>query len=269
MAAAPPVLDQLIARFDAVRVRRPQRAARGCGWPSTTSATGTSSSAAALAPARAGRPQRAPRRAPVRRSRHVGAGGARPARRHERVPRRAAADPRQPPPRRRLPRRDERERRAGRGSSSRGCGPRWATSRSRAPAHPDAEPVVMLHGLGGTKASFLPTVAALADEYRVARDRPAGLRRLGQAARRRLRPALLRPRGVRLHGRGGDRERAPDRQLDGRPRRVRGRLPQQRPGRTGSSGSHRRSPGCATAGGRRWSRRCDPSSACSRSRRGR
>jgi pimeloyl-ACP methyl ester carboxylesterase len=33
--------------------------------------------------------------------------------------------------------------------------------------HPDAEPVVMLHGLGGTKASFLPPVAALADEYRV------------------------------------------------------------------------------------------------------
>jgi pimeloyl-ACP methyl ester carboxylesterase len=33
--------------------------------------------------------------------------------------------------------------------------------------HPDATPVVMLHGLGGTKASFLPTVAALADEYRV------------------------------------------------------------------------------------------------------
>jgi pimeloyl-ACP methyl ester carboxylesterase len=32
---------------------------------------------------------------------------------------------------------------------------------------PDATPVVMLHGLGGTKASFLPTIAALADEYRV------------------------------------------------------------------------------------------------------
>src|SRR3954465_14063459 len=28
-------------------------------------------------------------------------------------------------------------------------------------------PVVMLHGLGGTKASFLPTLAALADRYRV------------------------------------------------------------------------------------------------------
>ena len=31
---------------------------------------------------------------------------------------------------------------------------------------PGAHPVVMLHGLGGTKASFLPTVAALADSYR-------------------------------------------------------------------------------------------------------
>ncbi len=31
---------------------------------------------------------------------------------------------------------------------------------------PDAQPVVMLHGLGGTKGSFLPTVAALADSYR-------------------------------------------------------------------------------------------------------
>ena len=32
---------------------------------------------------------------------------------------------------------------------------------------PDAQPVVMLHGLGGTKGSFLPTVAALADSYRM------------------------------------------------------------------------------------------------------
>jgi hypothetical protein len=31
---------------------------------------------------------------------------------------------------------------------------------------PDAPAVVMLHGLGGTKGSFLPTVAALADSYR-------------------------------------------------------------------------------------------------------
>jgi pimeloyl-ACP methyl ester carboxylesterase len=32
--------------------------------------------------------------------------------------------------------------------------------------HPGAPPVLMLHGLGGTKGSFLPTVAALADSYR-------------------------------------------------------------------------------------------------------
>ena len=47
--------------------------------------------------------------------------------------------------------------------------------------HPDARPVVMLHGLGGTKASFLPTVAALPTTT-ASRDRPARLRRLGQAA---------------------------------------------------------------------------------------
>jgi pimeloyl-ACP methyl ester carboxylesterase len=29
------------------------------------------------------------------------------------------------------------------------------------------EPVIMLHGLGGTKASFLPTIAALSDSYRL------------------------------------------------------------------------------------------------------
>ena len=39
--------------------------------------------------------------------------------------------------------------------------------RVRRAGDPDAEPVVMLHGLGGTKASFLPTVSALADQYRV------------------------------------------------------------------------------------------------------
>ena len=32
---------------------------------------------------------------------------------------------------------------------------------------PDAPAVVLLHGLGGTKGSFLPTVAALADGYRM------------------------------------------------------------------------------------------------------
>ena len=51
------------------------------------------------------------------------------------------------------------------------------------------EPVLCLHGLGGTKASFLPTVAALADSHRVIAARPARLRRLRQADRRRLRRA--------------------------------------------------------------------------------
>src|SRR5207237_6211076 len=35
------------------------------------------------------------------------------------------------------------------------------------------EPIVCIHGLGGTKASFLPTTAALADTYRlIALDLP-------------------------------------------------------------------------------------------------
>ena len=42
MAAAPPVLDQLIARFDASAFDAPA-AGRGCGWRWTTPATGTSS----------------------------------------------------------------------------------------------------------------------------------------------------------------------------------------------------------------------------------
>ena len=44
-------------------------------------------------------------------------------------------------------------------------------------------PVLCLHGLGGTKASFLPTVAALADRYRVVAVDLPGLRRLRQADR--------------------------------------------------------------------------------------
>ena len=62
----------------------------------------------------------------------------------------------------------------------------------------DGDPVVMIHGLGGTKASFLPTVVALgAGRLPRDRDRPARLRRLAEAALRRLRRAL--------HGAGGDR----------------------------------------------------------------
>ena len=101
--------------------------------------------------------------------------------------------------------------------------PRSATI-ALAPRPAPGDPVVLLHGLGGTKASFLPTVAALADAYRVIADRPARLRRLRQAGRRRLRRALLRPRGRSAARRARDRARAPDRQQHGRPRRARGRL---------------------------------------------
>ena len=55
------------------------------------------------------------------------------------------------------------------------------------------ETVVCVHGLGGTKASFLPTVAALADHYRVVAHGPPRLRRVGQADRR----AVRRPPGSR------------------------------------------------------------------------
>ena len=78
---------------------------------------------------------------------------------------RAAADPRQPPPRRRLPRRDQRQHDPARLEIARVRTPLGDIAVARA-GDPDAQPVVMLHGLGGTKGSFLPTVAALADAYR-------------------------------------------------------------------------------------------------------
>ena len=54
----------------------------------------------------------------------------------------------------------------------------------------DGPPILMLHGLGGTKASFLPTIAALAPSLPHDRRGHARLRRLRQAARRLLRPRV-------------------------------------------------------------------------------
>ena len=63
------------------------------------------------------------------------------------------------------------------------------------PARPGAgPPLICLHGLGGTKASFLPTRRRARRGLPRHRDRPAGLRRLRQAARRALRRALVRAR---------------------------------------------------------------------------
>ena len=118
--------------------------------------------------------------------------------------------------------------------------------------HPDAEPVVMLHGLGGTKASFLPTVAALADEYRVHSIDLPGFGDSVKPLRAAYDPHFFARAVCGFMDAARDRARAPDRQLDGRARGVRGRLPQPRRGSAGSSGWRRRSPGCATDRGRRW-----------------
>ena len=55
-------------------------------------------------------------------------------------------------------------------------------------------PLVAIHGLGATKGSFLPTVIGLAGASPRDRARPAGVRRLRQADRRRVRRPVLRPR---------------------------------------------------------------------------
>ena len=92
------------------------------------------------------------------------------------------------------------------------------------------ETIVCVHGLGGTKASFLPTVNALADDYRVVAidlpgfgesDKPIGA----------LRRALVRALGVRGDGRAGAGTRSHRRQQHGRPGRHRGRPHGPRPHR--------------------------------------
>ena len=99
-------------------------------------------------------------------------------------------------------------------------------------------PVLAIHGLGATKGSFLFTVAALADRFRVDRRRPSGVRRLRQADRRGVRRPLLRRRDDRPAGRARARPRRSDRQQPRRPRRARGRPARSRA---------RRSPGTARA----------------------
>ena len=91
--------------------------------------------------------------------------------------------------------------------------------------------VLLLHGLGATKTSFFDTVRGAQPLLPRPRARPAGLRRLEQARAGPLRRAVVRPRDARGDGRAADRARAPDRQLDGRPRRARGRAARARPRR--------------------------------------
>src|SRR5215204_5230836 len=81
----------------------------------------------------------------------------------------------------------------------------------------EGDAVVCVHGLGATKASFLPTLAALAADWRVIAVDLPGVRRVRQAAHRRLRRAVLRRGGDRAARCAGDRAGAPDRQQHGRP----------------------------------------------------
>ena len=83
--------------------------------------------------------------------------------------------------------------------------------------------LICAHGLGGTKASFLPTVAALAERYRVvALDLP-GFGESDKPIARPLQRPLLRPLGVRADGRARPRPRPPGGQQHGRPGGDRGR----------------------------------------------
>ena len=111
-----------------------------------------------------------------------------------------------------------------------------------------------------------------------------GFRRLQQARAGQEQRGLLRPRHARGDGRAGDRARAPDRQLDGWPRRAQGRAVRaregRRPGRCGAGVAFVRrsyapivrllrpasacSPtGWAAAGSRASSGRCSPTATSS------
>ena len=229
-ARAPGGPDQAVRALRRRRRSTCPATARGCGWWSTARASGTSWSTAARA--RSSRPRRSC--APTR-------GCAPTARTWSRIARdlRGGMNAFR---RGRLQIRD---------NLHLGVGFLAATSGSTDPARlemgrvrtplgdiavaragdPDAQPVVMLHGLGGTKGSFLPTVAALADSYRtLAIDLPGfgdSVKPVGAA----YDPRFFAKAVCHFMDARRDRERAPDRQLDGRPRRARGRLPPPRPRR--------------------------------------
>ena len=138
----------------------------------------------------------------------------------------------------------------------------------RPPPHLDADDgqgpdVLLLHGLGGTRASFFETAAALSRHYRVhAPDLPG------------LRLVVASPRSARYNARWfaesmlglmdelGIERGAPRRQLDGRPGRDRDRRSSRPSGSARSGCCARRSPGSGAAC-IRSSACCDPSSACS------
>ena len=99
-------------------------------------------------------------------------------------------------------------------------------------------PVLAIHGLGGTKGSFLLTVAALAGRFRVVAVDLPGFGDSDKPIGAAVRPPLLRRRDDRPAGRARARPRRSDRQQPRRPRRAGGRATRSRA---------RRSPGTARA----------------------
>ena len=122
------------------------------------------------------------------------------------------------------------------------------------------DPVLLLHGLGATKASFLPTVAALAGAFRVTAIDLPGFGDSAMPVGAAYDAAVLRPRGRRDARRARDRARARGRQQHGRPRRARARLRVSRAHGPARAAGARRWRGCASAAGRRCCAPCRPSS---------
>ena len=93
-------------------------------------------------------------------------------------------------------------------------------------------PIVMLHGLGGTKASFLPSVAALAGSFRVIAVDMLGFGDSSKPLGALLQPVVPGRRDHEAAGHAGAAARARRRPQPRRPRRDGARVP--------ASGSHRR-----------------------------
>ena len=132
-----------------------------------------------------------PRRMPDRRRADVGADRRRRPRRHGRVQGGEAHDPPQPARRGRLPGRHQQydRARAARFATLDTDAGRISTAQAG-----EGPTVIAIHGLGASKASFLPDPGGDGRGLPHRRDGPAGLRRLRQAARRPLPRAVLRAR---------------------------------------------------------------------------
>ena len=105
-----------------------------------------------------------------------------------------------------------------------------------------------LHGLGATKVSFLPTVAALKPALPGSRSTFPGSATPTSRSARATTPGTS-PSGGRPPGRAGDRPRARDRQQPRRPDRVRARAPPPGPRRPPGPAGVRRWPGAQPAVG--------------------